>query len=113
MKLNLSPIARVSCSEAVAWRLEELEREQLEADRRRARRTSLDLLHCALASDEELDRIQALRLHALLCDRERYLHSRPLPVWPGAEHALLNEMAIEVAGNREAVDQLEQLLAAA
>ena len=47
MKLNLSSLARVSCSEAVAWRLEELEREQLEADRRRARRTSLDLLPSA------------------------------------------------------------------
>lgn len=111
--LDLSARGWLACQEAVRWRLAETDdHPDGDARRLRGRRAALDMLHCALESDDRrLDPFQMRRLVQLLAQRAEHLRAQPLPKWPGAQYAFCATQLDELAGGEEATAVFERWLA--
>jgi hypothetical protein len=97
------PLVKHAWEQAVRLRLRELDFAPGEDPARlRAKRRSLDLLHCAITSGGGIDTVQLRLLVHLLGHYADTMREQKMPEWPGGQydfltHQLEEEQAAELA----------------
>lgn len=99
------PLVKHAWEQAVRLRLHELDFAPGEdVSRLRAKRRSLDLLHCAITSGGSIDGVQLQLLLHLLRHYAESVRDQPMPSWPGGQydflaHQIEEEQAVELAAH--------------
>lgn len=97
------PLVKHAWEQAVRLRLHELDFAPGDDPKRlRAKRRSLDLLHCAITSGGSIDGIQVQLLAHLLGHYADTVREQQMPDWPGGQydflaHQLDEEHAVDLA----------------
>jgi hypothetical protein len=99
------PLVKHAWEQAVRLRLHELDFSPGDDPARlRAKRRSLDLLHCAITAGGAIDIVQLRLLLHLLGHYAETVREQQMPVWPGGQYAFLarqleEEQAVELAAS--------------
>lgn len=97
------PLVKRAWEQAVRLRLHELDfAPGDDVDRLRAKRRSLDMLHCTITSGGFIDSVQVQLLLHLLHHYAESVREETMPPWPGGQydflaHQIEEEQAVELA----------------